>query len=136
MLIGNGSLQSMLIDFNKKKNFFMFYSCSKSVQILVLYLFAIQSLLYSVAIGDSIKSANTQSGAEFLKNVMGNLRKPAYTANRKIPDDRIDVEEYIPNDTPYSGQSNEIKILSKQPFNYNGPNVSDPRQSDQGVVNK
>lgn len=60
---------------------------------------------------------------------MGNLRKP-YTVNRKIPDDRIDVEEYIPNDIPYSSQSNEIKILSKQPLNYNGPNVSDRLQSD------
>lgn len=44
--------------------------------------------------------------------------------NRKVFNDRIDVEEYIPDDVPYHSQNDDvIQMLSKQPFNFNGPNV-------------
>jgi len=61
---------------------------------------------------------NSPAGAEFLKNVIGNLPK----LTRKIINDRIDVEEYIPDDVPYLNHGNEIQMLSKLPINY-GQNV-------------
>lgn len=73
-------------------------------------------LLYSIVDGDSVGTTKTPSGAEFLQNVIGNLQRPKL---RKVFNDRIDVEEYIPNDIPYNAQAEELKILSKQPLNFN-----------------
>lgn len=75
----------------------------------------IQLLLHSTAISGNNNTTNNPSGAEFLRNVIGNLHRP----NRKIINDRIDVEEHIHNDVPNIDQNDEIKILSKQPYNYN-----------------
>lgn len=67
--------------------------------------------LHSTAIGPT----NSTTGAEFLHSVIGNMHRP----NRKIFNERIDVEEYIPDDVPYTAPGDEIKMLSKQPFNLN-----------------
>lgn len=101
----------------------------------------IQLLLYSPAIGDSSTPTSTvPSGAEFLKNVIGNMPKPnrpnhpnhqnhhnhqnlQNRPNRKVVNDRIDVEEYIPDDVPYPSQDDVIQMLSKQPLSFSGPNV-------------
>lgn len=65
--------------------------------------------LHSIAIG----TTNSPSGAEFLHSVIGNMH-PAPT--RKVNNERIDVEEYIPDDVPYTAPGNELKVLSKKPF--------------------
>lgn len=81
----------------------------------------IQLLLYSTAISGSENSTSSPSGAEFLKNVIGNLQKPIRKTrpDRPVKTDRIDVVEYIPYDTP-SDQTDEINMLTKIPFNANG----------------
>lgn len=71
--------------------------------------------LLSTAVGDAASQTNASSGAEFLHSVIGNMQRP----NRKVFNDRIDVEEYIPDDVPYTPTANDIKMLSKQPFHYN-----------------
>jgi len=81
---------------------------------VVVCVFAIQTLTCSTAIGGN----NSPAGAEFLKNVIGNLPK----LTRKIINDRIDVEEYIPDDVPYPNHGNDIQMLSKLPIGY-GQNV-------------
>lgn len=85
----------------------------------VLHFFTIQLLLYSSVIAGSNGSANTPSGADFLKNVIGNLHRP-HLANTAFKD-RIDVIEHIPNDVSQAQATDEFKILSKQPFG--GQNV-------------
>lgn len=98
-----------------------YFRYSKSVRTTVLYLFTIQLLLYSAAFSDSHNSTNTPSGAEFLQNVIGNLQRPKHKI--RVAHERIDVEEYIPNDVPYNAHGDEFKILSKHPYNYNVQNV-------------
>jgi hypothetical protein len=71
--------------------------------------------LYSSAVGDNTGATNAPSGAEFLHSVIGNMQRP----NRKVFNERIDVQEYIPDDIPYNPPSDEIKMLSKQPFHFN-----------------
>lgn len=78
-----------------------------------LLLLLLLPLSCPIAAGDD---GNATSGAEFLKNVMGNLRGP----DRRVFKHRIDVEEHIPDDFPRPGQSDDIQMLSRQPgFNVN-----------------
>lgn len=102
--------------------FFCFYSRhSKGARTSALYFFTIQLLLYSIVISGSENSTSSPSGAEFLKNVIGNLQKPIRKTH-PVKNDRIDVVEYIPYDTP-NDQIDEINMLTKVPFNSNGQNV-------------
>ncbi|KAE9528890.1 hypothetical protein AGLY_012465 [Aphis glycines] len=90
---------------------------SKAIRTAVIFVFTIVQLLplLSFAVGDNTNPTNAPSGAEFLHSVIGNMHRP----NRKVFNDRIDVEEYIPDDIPYMPPSDEIKMLSKQPFHFN-----------------
>ncbi|XP_026818116.1 uncharacterized protein LOC113557037 [Rhopalosiphum maidis] len=99
----------------------------KAVRIAVLYTFTIVQLLplHSSAVGDNTGTTNAPSGAEFLHSVIGNMQRP----NRKVFNDRIDVQEYIPDDIPYNPPSDEIKMLSKQPFHFNNQ-ANRPFQTD------
>jgi len=71
--------------------------------------------LFTTAVDGGTGQTNAPSGAEFLHSVIGNMQRP----NRKVFNDRIDVEEYIPDDVPYTPPADEIKMLSKQPFHFN-----------------
>ncbi|XP_022181413.1 uncharacterized protein LOC111041447 [Myzus persicae] len=101
--------------------------CRKTVRTAVLYVFAVVQLLplLSTAVGVGTGQTIAPSGAEFLHSVIGNMQRP----NRKVFNDRIDVEEYIPDDIPYSPPADEIKMLSKQPFNFNNQ-ANRPGQTD------
>ncbi|KAF0765273.1 Uncharacterized protein FWK35_00006160 [Aphis craccivora] len=103
------------------------YRSSKAIRTAVLFVFTIVQLLplLSFAVGDNTSPTNAPSGAEFLHSVIGNMHRP----NRKVFNDRIDVEEYIPDDIPYMPPSDEIKMLSKQPFHLNNQ-ANRPVQTD------
>ncbi|XP_060847310.1 uncharacterized protein LOC132926907 isoform X2 [Rhopalosiphum padi] len=99
----------------------------KAVRTAVLFAFTIVQLLplHSSAVGDNTGATHAPSGAEFLHSVIGNMQRP----NRKVFNDRIDVQEYIPDDIPYNPPSDEIKMLSKQPFHFNNQ-ANRPVQTD------
>ncbi|CAH1731525.1 unnamed protein product [Aphis gossypii] len=100
---------------------------SKAIRTAVIFVFTIVQLLplISFAVGDNASPTNAPSGAEFLHSVIGNMHRP----NRKVFNERIDVEEYIPDDIPYMPPSDEIKMLSKQPFHFNNQ-ANRPVQTD------
>jgi len=79
----------------------------------VWLVFAVHALMCTV-------DGNGPAGAEFLKHVIGDMPK----VTRKM-DDRIDVEEYIPDDAPRPYHGNEIQLLSKLPVNYGHNAVRD-----------
>lgn len=93
---------------------FISISCKRLVRTTVFCVLA----MVQVSPRPTLSAAATDgpaAGAEFLKNVIGNLPK----VTRKINNDRIDVEEYIPDDVPpYANHVNEIQMLSKLPSNY------------------
>ncbi|KAL5236708.1 hypothetical protein ACI65C_004118 [Semiaphis heraclei] len=100
---------------------------SKTVRTAVLYVFTVVQLLplVTTAVDGGTGQTNAPSGAEFLHSVIGNMHRP----NRKVFNDRIDVEEYIPDDVPHMPPADEIKLLSKQPFHFNNQ-ANRPVQAD------
>ncbi|XP_060856094.1 uncharacterized protein LOC132933839 [Metopolophium dirhodum] len=89
----------------------------KTVRTTVVYVFTVVQLLplLSTVVGGGTSQTTAPSGAEFLHSVIGNMQRPT----RKVFNERIDVEEYIPDDVPYTPPANEINMLSKQPFHFN-----------------